>query len=140
MAQTLPRHTREHVVAELSVLSFRYLACRAGHVTDVPGEDYGYDLMLFTHSPSGERETGMVLLQFKATDRPVMLVVFDAATETGYWLHIQPYLRQHSVKADRIAGTLNVRLPKANVVTEQSVGEIRKLKQSLMERFAKANL
>jgi hypothetical protein len=117
-----PVRTREHVIADLSVLHFQWIAANAGHVTEVPEHDYGYDLILNTFTDDGKAESGWICLQFKATDdfdryvlsdgttvsfpierqyielwrnepMPVILVIYDAKRERSYWLYIQEYFQ-----------------------------------------------
>jgi hypothetical protein len=80
--------------------------------------DYGIDLILFTYTGAGEIESSNVFIQVKATERltwlqggeaasfrlershlvgwlrelvPVILIVYDAMEDRGYWLHVQVY-------------------------------------------------
>ena len=75
-----PLRTREHIIADISVLHFQWIVAKCGHVAEEPKRDYGYDLALFTYTKAGEIENGSVLLQFKATDAFENYVLGDGET------------------------------------------------------------
>ncbi|MGL4552791.1 MAG: DUF4365 domain-containing protein [Gemmataceae bacterium] len=112
------RRTHEHLVADLAVNHVERQVLLGGGTVERTQRDYGVDLILFTYSPSGEVESGCVFIQVKATERlkwlrgdrrasfrlersdlvgwlrellPVILVVYDAAVERAYWVHVQGY-------------------------------------------------
>src|SRR5947209_676903 len=114
--QILPlrkRRTRGHVIADQSINYVERVILEDNHVTQRPGSDYGYDLMLFTFDGQGYTEPGLVYLQFKAAESlhvvgsayvfdldvrdyqlwvlekmPVILILFDASRKRAYWLAI----------------------------------------------------
>src|SRR6266849_2591030 len=82
--------------------------------------DYGLDLIMRTYSANGQIQSGSVWFQLKATERiprlrdqrtisirvewrdlllwinepmPVILILYDAALDRAYWLHVQEYFR-----------------------------------------------
>lgn len=151
--------TRAHVIADLSVNSVERLFLLEGHTCNRPESDYGYDLQVFTFA-KGAFENGSILIQLKATDRlvtvekgtfvsfgveradlklwsgelyPVILVVWDAKAETGYWLHIQDYLEKSPdyPLPDKQA-KLQLRLPITNVLDAIAVEKIRHLKNATL--------
>src|SRR5215813_12678532 len=107
MARPVPRRrkqrTREHVIADLSVLYVEQFIVEAGHTVQRLGSDYGYDLFMNTFDEHGYAEPGSVYFQCKAQESlkpigaayvydldirdyhlwlrekmPVILVLFDA--------------------------------------------------------------
>jgi hypothetical protein len=114
------RRTREHVLADLSVNHIEKCALLCGYAVERIAHDYGIDLVIATYNQNGEIENGEIRVQVKATDRlktvaggtyaviriakadfrhwllepmPVILVLFDAAKETAYWLHVQSHFK-----------------------------------------------
>src|SRR5258708_4920528 len=110
------RRTREHVIADLSVNYVERQALLCGFAIERRMHDYGIDLVLLTYTSEGEPESGEVLFQIKATDHlqtvadakfvalrverahlrsrlielmPVILIVYDAATDRAHWLYVQ---------------------------------------------------
>jgi hypothetical protein len=117
----------------------------------------------------GEIENGCVYLQLKATDNltvlqdghtisfemkrqhvehwigeamPVVLVVYDVASETAYWLYVQRYLKDPGFTmppGDQQGVTLH--LSKANVLNEAAIDEFRGYKETVLNEVkAKCNL
>ena len=62
------RRTREHVIADLAVHHVEGHVLRCGFTVERVVHDYGVDLYLTTYNAAGEVESGLVLLQLKATD------------------------------------------------------------------------
>jgi len=65
-----PRRTREHVIAAQSSNYVESFILAQGHTVDRPIEDYGYDMLVSTFDDRGFAESGEILIQIKATDRP----------------------------------------------------------------------
>jgi len=107
------KRTREHVIADLGVHHVEGAILRCGFTAERTVYDYGLDLYMTTYGPDGEAESDGVLFQFKATDHlvftadrsavivrvgradlnrwlaeiyPVILVIYDARSDVGYWL------------------------------------------------------
>ena len=105
--EELPRRTREHIIADLSLNHLERFVLRCGHTLQRKTADYGYDAFMDTFDSAGVPEVGSVYYQFKATDSlpvlqdgvtiafplarrhitlwlreimPVILVVYDAAS------------------------------------------------------------
>ena len=117
---------------------------------------------------NGAFENGYVYLQNKATDDlnlvrknsavafpadradinlwngetyPVILVVWDAQTEIGYWLYVQPYLKnlKKTGKFPLPAGqaTITVHLPAAHVIDRASIEKLRQYKNTIQRQVQK---
>src|SRR6476469_10009300 len=112
------RRTREHVIADLAVHHVEGPILRCGFTAERIVHDYGLDLYMTTYGAGGEAESDWVLFQVKATDHltrtaddaavifrveradlngwlaetyPVILIVYDARGDVGYWLYVQAY-------------------------------------------------
>jgi len=159
--------TRAHVIADLSVNYVERFVIQEGHSCERFEKDYGYDLQIFTFE-NGAFENGYVYLQIKATDDlklvkedsaiafpadradinlwngetyPVILVVWDAKTEIGYWLYIQPYLKnlEKTGKFPLPAGqaTITVYLPVTNIIDGASIKKFRQYKNTIHRQVQK---
>jgi hypothetical protein len=114
----LKTRTREHVIGDLAVNYTERQVLLGGGTVERIVHDYGLDLILFTYTSSGQIESSNLFLQVKATERlkwlttrhrasfrlhrsdlvgwlrqllPVILIVYDAAEDRAYWLHVQGY-------------------------------------------------
>ena len=70
MSLLTKRHTREHVIADLSVNHAERAFLLAGHTIDRVLADYGYDMIVRTFESGGHLETGLIYVQMKASDAP----------------------------------------------------------------------
>ena len=159
------RRTREHVIADLSANHVERQALLCGYSVERRAHDYGIDLVLFTYDANGEVENGEVLLQLKATDHlktvsggeqvvfrleradmlawlhepmPVILVVYDAAQDTGYWLYVQAYLTRRGIaRAFRRSETLTVRIPRRNVLDQAAVRQFAVFRDRILAQAAR---
>jgi hypothetical protein len=138
------RRTREHVIADLSVNHVERLVLRCGWTVERTRHDYGIDLLLRTYGPTGEVENDEIGLQLKATDSlprsadrstiplrlewrgllfwlkeaiPIILIVYDAAGDRAYWLHVQAYFRGRLWAT----ATVTVHVPAQNLLDEAAV-------------------
>lgn len=127
------RRTRQHVIADLSVNHVERLVFRGGHTVERVLHDYGYDLIVFTYDEEGYCDPGLLFVQVKATENlrlvgsdivfdvdmrdydrwrvervPVILVLYEAASNRAFWLHVQEYERL-SLRNSR-AGAKSVRV------------------------------
>ncbi len=146
------RRTREHVIADLSVHHVEGFVLRCGWTVERTRYDYGIDLLMRTYAATGEVENGVVGFQLKATDAlsrsagglsillrlewrdllfwvneavPVILVVYDAAEDKAYWLHVQGYFRgQEWAERAKAATTVTVHVPISNVLDEAAIRQI----------------
>jgi Domain of unknown function (DUF4365) len=138
------RRTREHVIADLSANHVERHALLAGYTAERRVHDYGIDLILLTYDEYGNVEVGEIKVQLKATDHlkmvvrgqmiacrieradlrtwlhepmPVILVMYDASTDTAFWLYVQEYFQQQpGFDPDRGSADVTVRIPRTNVV------------------------
>jgi hypothetical protein len=142
------KRTREHVIADLSAHHVEGHILRAGFTAERIVHDYGIDLYMTTYAADGEVENDFVLFQLKATDQlartsdsssvvmrversdldrwlgetfPVILVVFDAQSDRGYWLYVQEYFERMKNLPSRGLKSVTVDIPIANALTENSI-------------------
>ena len=156
-----------HILADLSVNHVERFVILEGHSCERFEKDYGYDLQIFTFE-NGAFENGYIYLQLKATDDlnlvkknsavafaanradvnlwsgetyPVLLVVWDANTEIGYWLYMQPYLRnlkrkeQFPLPAGQV--TMTVYLPVSNTIDRAAIEKFRQYKNAIHRQIQK---
>jgi hypothetical protein len=145
-----PIRTREHIIADLSVLHFQWFTVKAGYITATPENDYGYDLILFTFSESGHFENGFIFVQLKATDNlerllinkgktislpiekrhlqlwqsepvPIILIVYDAQNEKAYWLHAQKYVQEKRISFLTEQTEVSLHIPLTNILDEAAI-------------------
>ena len=141
------RRTREHVIADLGVHHVEGPILRCGFCVERVVHDYGLDLYMTTYTPGGQAESDWVLFQVKATDRlrrapdgatvifrveradlnrwmcetyPVILVVYDARADVGYWLYVQAHFADGRIPAGA-SRTVTVHIPAASVLDEAAV-------------------
>jgi len=133
------RRTREHIIADLGVNFVERQVLLSGNTVERWVHDYGLDLVLFSYSADGEPESGMTLLQVKATDHlkttsdgrfvtcrierahlrawltepmPVILILYDAVNDRAFWLYVQtafPGARRFQMA--RGSDRLTIRIP-----------------------------
>lgn len=144
---TRKKRTREHIIADLSAHHVEGFILRCGFTAERVTYDYGVDLYMTTYTAKGEVENDFVLFQLKATDHlvhasdrsavavrversdlerwigetfPVILVMYDAAADRGYWLYIQEHFERK--KLSKKAGkTVSVHVPIGNLLSEESI-------------------
>jgi len=141
------RRTREHVIADLSVNHVEWFVFHCGHAADRVLFDYGYDLVVRTFDANGEIEPDFFLIQLKASDTPdyvasgrfvtvrldprdaeawraervpVVLIAYDAARDTAYWIHFQAAVAG--------AGQMSIRVPTIQPVDETAIETMRRIK------------
>lgn len=150
------RRTREHVIADLAVNHVERVVLHCGWTLHRVIHDYGLDAALTTYTAEGEVENGVVWLQIKSTDQlqqlkhsqsaavrvarkdllswvgelyPVVLVIYDAANDQAYWIHVQAELQGGKVFEFARTGTsLTVTIPLAQKVDEPAIREFQRLK------------
>jgi hypothetical protein len=141
--------TRAHVLADLGVNYVERQVLMRGWSADRSEHDYGIDLFLSTYTVDGEIENGRILLQVKATERvrlladqnsisfpidrrdlqhwigepaPVILILYDAASDQAFWLYIQEYFEnQRGIDLATAPGKVTVRIPARNVLNQISL-------------------
>lgn len=153
------RRTREHVIADLSVNHVERQVLLCGHTLERVRGDYGYDLLLFTYDANGERETGEIYLQVKATDAlplikggeavpwrllrsdlaswlystvPVILVVYDARADVAYWLYVQRYFTtQPKFNLFAAGKTATAHIPISNILDLSAIRQFAQFRDVL---------
>jgi hypothetical protein len=141
------RRTRQHVIADLSVHHVEGFIYRGGHTAERVLHDYGYDLLVFTYDNEGYCEPGLLLVQVKATENlqlsasdiafrvdvrdynrwkservPVILVLYEAAKDRAYWLHVQDYNQKQRVRESRVgAKSLQLRVPSDQLLDARGI-------------------
>ena len=144
--------TRDHIIADLAVNYVERQVLLGGHTIQEITSDYGLDMILFPHLPSGEVGNGYLFLQVKATDRPtrlaggghitvsvdranlihwvnedtpVVLVVYDGVGDVAWWLHVQGYFQAlPGFNIFRAGKTVRVRIPSSQVVNAEAIREL----------------
>lgn len=157
------RRTREHVIADLSVNHLERWVLLARHTIERLTHDYGIDLMIKTFSKEGEIQVGEILVQMKATDEltlnrqadavrfrvdrrdllswldepmPVILVLFDAANEIGYWLYVQFYFESRPrFRRLRATKTVSVTIPLSQRVDLSAIREFAGFRDRVFEQL-----
>jgi hypothetical protein len=118
-----------------------------------------------TFNRRGESENGLIWMQVKATDHPgrlqaqnalavrverkhllfwmgelfpVLVVLYDATQDRAYWLHVQEEFGGGKLfEAARAGARLTLRVPRAQVLDRDAMGEFRRRKLQAQERFEK---
>lgn len=143
------RRTREHVIADLSINHVERFVLRCGWTVERKRHDYGVDLILESYGDNGQIENGWVAIQVKATEslkrtsrgaeiafrlhwrdliywlnelQPVILIVYSAAEDQAFWLHVQPYFRSQTWgERSGPSQTVTVRIPAVHILDEDAV-------------------
>ena len=144
--------TREHVLDDLSANYVEKQALLCHFTAQRVHPDYGIDLIVQTFNRRGEVETGWLLFQLKGTDRiklvgggngvscrierahlrhrlsewdPVILALYDARSDVGYWLFVQRYFEELAGFDLRHCGErVSVTIPRTNVLDYQTMREL----------------
>jgi hypothetical protein len=158
----MPR-TREHVIADLSVNFVERQVLLAGHTLERWAHDYGIDLVISTYDEYGEPEAGSILLQVKATDQidtvkkgrfvalriershlkrwlsepmPVILIVYDAANDCAFWMHMQStFPGPARFRAASGFGSLTLRIPITQKLDQTAIRHFQRQRQAAVEGF-----
>jgi hypothetical protein len=154
------RRTRQHVIADLSVLYVKGFILEAGHTALRLSSDYGYDLLVSTFDEQGYVEPGSIYCQLKAMETLeasgtdylydldirdynlwikekmlVILILFDASRRRAYWLAVQQYFNEDDVRQPKKgAKKVRVRVPKRQAVGGRAIAKIRELKWQVIRQ------
>jgi hypothetical protein len=159
-SRTGTQRTREHIIASQSRNFVEKLFIDKGHTVDFV-TDYGTDGVVNTFDEDGFAEGGDIRLQLKASDNlryskdgksvsfrieakhyhywmkqpmPVFLLLYDAKKTQAFWLYVQAYFRSDKVrKPTKNTGSITVRIPVQNVLTEQTVDYMRQKKAEVLQ-------
>jgi hypothetical protein len=151
------------VIASQSLNYVEGFILAQGHTVDRPFEDYGYDMLVSTFDDQGFAESGEILIQIKATDRPrysskrdfisfvigmkhyelwkrepmpVFLIVYDAGQRKAYWLYVQKHLRSRRFrKPAKAARSCTFRIPVVNEFSEATVAYARDRKALVLAQI-----
>ncbi|HEX3048202.1 MAG TPA: DUF4365 domain-containing protein [Bacillota bacterium] len=160
------RRTREHIIADLSVNYVEKIALLCGYSVERFEKDYGYDLSIYTYDDNGEFENGLIWIQLKATDSlklladgqtipfsvdhshleawleepyPVILILYDAQAQVGYWVHIQAYFNAlPGFNLEKVGKEITVHFKKSNIVDTTSIKAAAQYKAKILEQFKEA--
>jgi len=160
------RRTREHVLADLSANFVEKRALLCGYTAERVRTDYGIDLVVQTFNRRGEVESSRILFQLKATDRittrasanavtcrielanlvhwleepfPVVLVLYDARRDVGYWLYVQHHFA-NGTGFDRARGgnRVTVAIPCSNILDRKAMRKLAQVKNAAARYYRKA--
>jgi Domain of unknown function (DUF4365) len=156
------RRTRAHIIADLGVNFVERCILLEGHSIDRIQQDYGIDLLMFTHNDAGEIENGHVSIQVKATDSlsvtrigaisfsieiahlkhwlfdplPVILVVYDAASgNSAYWIYVQNHALRPETAGNFDLGdqdTVTFHIPSENLLDGVAIRRFRGFKDNIL--------
>jgi hypothetical protein len=154
------RRTREHVIADLGVHHVEGVVLECGWTTERIRHDYGYDLAIFTYTEDGFLESGLILVQVKATENltdqnnaeflswtldtrdirswrseimPVAFVVCDTSEKTAYWVNVQDFFADKDVSDEQIY--MRCRIPRSNRWDVNSLTNFRNRKRELLSQM-----
>jgi hypothetical protein len=140
------RRTRQHVIADLSINYVERFVLFCGYSAERIRTDYGTDLIISTYNAEGEIENGLIYVQVKATDTPIVpntddripivlqtkdldlwlreampyiLIFYDAQAESAYWLYLQASLS--GLDLTQLGNTYTVYLENRNILDEAAV-------------------
>ena len=136
---------------------------KKGHTVQTIEQDYGVDLMVYTHDQDGYVEAGEIYIQLKATDAPrlsddgtfysvsvsikhynawlsepmpVFLILYDGKDEKAYWQYVQGYFEGNpALRPKKGAASITVRLPAANEFNEDTVEYARARKAAVLNQI-----
>jgi hypothetical protein len=156
----LKKRTREHIIASLSANTIERYFLKKGHTVMKTEQDYGVDLVVYTHDQAGYVEAGALSIQLKATESlslsadgtfysfsisikdyhawsdepmPVFLILYDAKNEKAYWQYLQGYFeRNPALRPRKGAASITVRLPVAHEFNEETVEYVRSRKAAVL--------
>jgi len=159
------RRTREHVLADLSANYVEKQALLCGYTAERVRLDYGIDLVVQTFNRRGEVESSRILFQLKATDRittlasasavscrieqanlvhwleepfPVVLVLYDAQNDAGYWLYVQNHFANLTgFDLARSGRRVTVVIPRSNVLDRKAMRRLARLKNAAARHYRK---
>ncbi len=157
------RRTREHVLADLSANYVEKQALLCGYTSERLRLDYGIDLVVQTFNRRGEVESSRILFQLKATDRiaaleggdavscridradlahwleepfPVVLLLYDARRDAGYWLYIQSHFANRAgFDLARCGRRVTVVLPRSQILNRHAMRALARVKNAAARRY-----
>ena len=159
------RRTREHVLADLSANYVEKQALLCSYTAERIRLDYGIDLVVQTFTRRGEVESGRILFQLKATDRitilagrnavscrveradlahwleepsPVVLVLYDARSDVGYWLYVQNHFANLTgFDLSQCGERVTVVIPHSNILNRKAMQTLARAKNAAVRSYRK---
>jgi hypothetical protein len=157
------RRTRAHIIADLAMNYLERLALLRGHTLQRITHDYGLDAALTTYNAKGEVENGVVWLQLKATDHmqemndgrvfalrvqrkdllywlgeqyPVIVVLYAAASDRAFWLHVQDEFAGGKVfELARAGASMTCHVRAEQLLTTDTIQEFRRFKAQAQKQW-----
>jgi hypothetical protein len=157
------RRTRAHVIADLAMNYLERLVLLSGHTLQRVTHDYGLDAALTTYNGKGEVENGVIWLQLKATDHvqeiddgrafalrvqrkdllywlgeqyPVIVVLYDAAGDRAFWLHVQDDFAGGKVfELARAGASMTCHVRAEQLLTTDAIQELRRVKAQAQRQW-----
>jgi hypothetical protein len=153
------RRTRGHIIADLAVHHLEGQVLRCGYTVEGIRHDYGLDLLIRTFDAEGRQENGDIRCQVKATANlpvlagqaviawrvaaadlrhwlneptPVILVVYDAVTDTAFWLNVQDYFERRRTELGGIGATVTLHIPLAHLLNIDAVRGIARYRDDML--------
>jgi hypothetical protein len=147
------------VIADLSANYVEKQALLCGFTAERVRQDYGIDVVVQTFNRRGEVEASRIFFQLKAMDRsklltggavscrvervdllhwleeplPVVLVLYDAKADKGYWLYVQRYFATFADFDPAHCGErVSVAIPGTNVLDRKVLRELARAKNALL--------
>ena len=149
------------VLEDLSLNHLEYKVLQRGHyLRRLLERDKGIDAKMEHYGKGRSIENGEVRFQLKARTElktthngqfvscrvevrhlrfwnkqvyPFILVVFHGQKKTGYWLHVQPYVKDRPRLNASERKTVVVHVPVSNKLTVQSIDHFRELSLAIVE-------
>jgi hypothetical protein len=137
-------------------------ALLCGYSVERVVHDYGIDFVIYTYTEDGEIEAETIKVQLKATDSlpllrdgrsiaflaeradleywlgewlPVILVVYDAQSDTAYWVYVQAYFQQQIEFDLQLVGEkITIHLNRSNIVDADAVRLFARYKASILSQ------
>jgi Domain of unknown function (DUF4365) len=157
------RRTRQHEIEDLSYCYVEWQVLKAKAVFQrYPIRQYSYDATIHTFSEEGDYENGKVFVQIKATDKlvysrknkgyqvrldvrdldlwldevfPVIVVIFDAEKERGFFIDLRRYFEENKIILQNIHKSKLVFVPKQNLLTPTVIQNYQTIKNKIYERI-----
>ena len=150
----------EHIIASLSANAIERYFLKKGHTVLKTEQNYGVDLVVFTHDAMGMSNAEIFLFSSKQRTRrdsrpmglytfsisvkdyhawsnecmPVFLILYDAKSDRAYWQYVQGYFESNTgLRPKTNATSISVRLPVGNEFNEGTVEYARTRKEALLE-------
>lgn len=152
------QRTRQHIIEDLGFNNVEKQVLLTGCIIQRYFADYGYDGEIQTFDENGYYENGYALFQLKSTDKskfvaqknafafdlskqdlelwlyekvPVLIILYDATTDTSYFIELQEYFNKHKLELQNISKFVRIYIPLDNVFNAAAVQFVRQLKNGL---------